>query len=262
MSVIAAHAGVTKGAMYFHFPTKHALAEAVIAERNTSWTAMVAEATARGLDPVRTIIAFTHAAALCMSRDPRVRGGNRLLNDPLPRVSPRSPLNSSTPPKPRCWPAHQRCARRTTAPLYHRERPYSPGPRHCRHAQGSPPKRGARSSRAPGPAGPGCLDGHAMGWGRDSARLQLAAAITPTALDPHNHTRRTHPGARHSPYVTAAVRDRPPRLDRRLPALQHSIHPHLSHPRHPARRLRVRTSRPRNSRRALGHSADRYHPAW
>lgn len=85
MNTIAAQAGVTKGAMYFHFPNKHALAEAVISERNISWSAMVAEETARGLDPVRKILAITDAGVVYLSSDPLVRGGNRLLNDPLLR---------------------------------------------------------------------------------------------------------------------------------------------------------------------------------
>jgi AcrR family transcriptional regulator len=82
MNTVAAHAGVTKGALYFHFPTKRALAEAVIAERNITWTAMVAQVTAHELDPLQTILAIADAVAVCLCSDPLVRGGNRLFNDP------------------------------------------------------------------------------------------------------------------------------------------------------------------------------------
>lgn len=85
LSEMVTAAGVTKGALYFHFPGKQALAEAVIAEMNATWTAMVAEVTRRGLDPLATLLAETDEAVAHLLADPIVRGGTRLLNDPLLR---------------------------------------------------------------------------------------------------------------------------------------------------------------------------------
>jgi len=80
---IVERSGVTKGALYFHFPGKPALANAVIAETIATWERMVAEIEARGLDPLRCLIAETSRVAELMLHDPVVRGGTRLLNDPL-----------------------------------------------------------------------------------------------------------------------------------------------------------------------------------
>lgn len=80
---IVDRSGVTKGAVYFHFSGKPALAEAVIAETIATWERMVAEVEARGVDPLRTLIAETDRIAELMTHDPVVRGGTRLLNDPL-----------------------------------------------------------------------------------------------------------------------------------------------------------------------------------
>ncbi len=85
LSEIVAAAGVTKGALYFHFPGKHALAEAVAADVNATWTAVVAEVTGRGLDPLDTLVAESDEAVAHLLGDPIVRGGTRLLHDPLLR---------------------------------------------------------------------------------------------------------------------------------------------------------------------------------
>ncbi len=80
---IVERSGVTKGAVYFHFSGKPALAEAVIAETIAIWERMEIEVEARGMDPLRTLIAQTDRVAALMTDDPVVRGGTRLLNDPL-----------------------------------------------------------------------------------------------------------------------------------------------------------------------------------
>jgi hypothetical protein len=69
--------------LYFHFPGKPAVADAVIAETIATWERLVAEIEARGLDPLRTLIAETDRVVELMLHDPVVRGGTRLLNDPL-----------------------------------------------------------------------------------------------------------------------------------------------------------------------------------
>ena len=81
LSEVLAGSGATKGAMYFHFPSKEALADAVIAEADTIWAAMLAEVRGRGLDPLETLIVQTEQVVDHVLHDPIARGGVRLLND-------------------------------------------------------------------------------------------------------------------------------------------------------------------------------------
>jgi AcrR family transcriptional regulator len=89
---IVTNAGVTKGALYFHFPHKRALAEAVITEMNATWAAMITETTARGLDPLHTMLALSDARVAHLIDCPIVRGGIRLLHDPVLRSAQTSNL--------------------------------------------------------------------------------------------------------------------------------------------------------------------------
>ncbi|HEY2203098.1 MAG TPA: TetR/AcrR family transcriptional regulator [Pseudonocardia sp.] len=82
---IVTGAGVTKGALYFHFAHKRALANAVIAEMNALRAVMVDEITERGLDPLRTLLAESDQVVQDLINHPIVRGGNRLLRDPMLR---------------------------------------------------------------------------------------------------------------------------------------------------------------------------------
>jgi AcrR family transcriptional regulator len=74
--------GVTKGALYFHFPSKQALVEAIIAETVHTWTEMAAEVRGRGIDPLQALIASFDGVFRLMRTDPVVHGAVRLLNDP------------------------------------------------------------------------------------------------------------------------------------------------------------------------------------
>nr|WP_239028930.1 TetR/AcrR family transcriptional regulator [Pseudonocardia acidicola] len=85
LSEIVAAAGVTKGALYFHFAGKHALAEAVITEVNAVWTEVVADVAERGLDPLETLLAECDEAIARLLGHPIVRGSTRLLHDPTLR---------------------------------------------------------------------------------------------------------------------------------------------------------------------------------
>ncbi|MHC1559224.1 ScbR family autoregulator-binding transcription factor [Actinomycetospora sp. C-140] len=81
LSEILARTGVTKGAMYFHFPHKEAVAEAVIAATDAAWIDLLVEVRERGRDPLLTLVALTERIVDAMRLDPVVRGGVRLLND-------------------------------------------------------------------------------------------------------------------------------------------------------------------------------------
>jgi AcrR family transcriptional regulator len=76
-------AGVTKGALYFHFTSKEALAEEVIHES----VQRKCEASRTGFDsagdPLSGLVAAISALVELWLSDPVVGGGNRLLDDPL-----------------------------------------------------------------------------------------------------------------------------------------------------------------------------------
>jgi AcrR family transcriptional regulator len=82
LSEIIAASKVTKGALYFHFASKQALADAVVAEMVARWQTMVVEVKARGLDPLWTLLAETDEVAVRKIIDPIARGGVALLTDP------------------------------------------------------------------------------------------------------------------------------------------------------------------------------------
>ena len=92
LSEIVTAAGVTKGALYFHFPNKRAVAEAVITEMTARWAAMVTGVRTRDDDPLTALTAMIDSVVVALSADPIARGGNRLLRDPVLRSSNTSDL--------------------------------------------------------------------------------------------------------------------------------------------------------------------------
>ncbi|MET9110251.1 ScbR family autoregulator-binding transcription factor [Streptomyces zhihengii] len=75
LSDIVKEAGVTKGALYFHFASKEDLAQAVIGEQFSIWE------TLRDLDRpgVQTVIDLVHTMAQQLQESVRVRAGIRLV---------------------------------------------------------------------------------------------------------------------------------------------------------------------------------------
>lgn len=61
---ILAEAELTKGAMYFHFPSKHALALAIIEQRTNADTAAVQDLLARKLSGLETLVDFCYQLAI------------------------------------------------------------------------------------------------------------------------------------------------------------------------------------------------------
>jgi len=82
LSDILAAAGLTKGALYFHFSSKYALAEALVSEVGRSWTVVAAEIRDRGLDPLWRLLVETDAYVARWMYDPVVRGATQALEDP------------------------------------------------------------------------------------------------------------------------------------------------------------------------------------
>ncbi|KPI33403.1 transcriptional regulator, TetR family [Actinobacteria bacterium OV450] len=78
---IAAHAGVTKGALYFHFASKDELAEAVQLRGCELLRAAVRELRAAGGSPLQTLVDTTHWLALSLREEPAVPAGFRLAKE-------------------------------------------------------------------------------------------------------------------------------------------------------------------------------------
>ncbi|MGH3513522.1 MAG: ScbR family autoregulator-binding transcription factor [Pseudonocardiaceae bacterium] len=83
---VLADSGGTKGALYFHFASKEALARAVIAEMVQRWADLRGQVSHPGLDPLEALLALVDEVIRRLIEDPIARGGTRLLND-LPRSS-------------------------------------------------------------------------------------------------------------------------------------------------------------------------------
>jgi AcrR family transcriptional regulator len=82
LSDILAVAGLTKGALYFHFRSKQALAEALLTEVCASWLLLVDEIGARELDPMWRLLLETDAYVARWMYDPLVRGISRAISEP------------------------------------------------------------------------------------------------------------------------------------------------------------------------------------
>jgi len=78
MNDIVDEAGVTKGAVYFHFPSKEALAVAVVEEQFRQWPAVVAAVGAHSPDPLTAIVALTYEVGARFRDDVLVTAGIRL----------------------------------------------------------------------------------------------------------------------------------------------------------------------------------------
>ncbi|GGU47502.1 gamma-butyrolactone-binding protein [Streptomyces albospinus] len=72
MAEIIQRAGVTKGAVYFHFHSKDALARAVIREQTEPFVPQVSESR------LQDAIDFTHQVALALRSDPLLQAGTRI----------------------------------------------------------------------------------------------------------------------------------------------------------------------------------------
>ncbi|MGK5627535.1 ScbR family autoregulator-binding transcription factor [Streptomyces sp. URMC 123] len=87
LALISSAAGVTKGALYFHFATKAELAEAVRCAAGTATRAAVEELARRhtaAVPPVpalQTVIDVTHLLARALRTDPAVRAAVRLTRE-------------------------------------------------------------------------------------------------------------------------------------------------------------------------------------
>lgn len=76
---ILAEAELTKGAMYFHFKSKHALAVAIIEKQTAAGAGAVQEVLKRGLSGLETLIDFSYLIAVGDIKTDAVRAGLNLI---------------------------------------------------------------------------------------------------------------------------------------------------------------------------------------
>lgn len=84
---VLSDSGGTKGALYFHFDSKLALARAVIAEMVQQWGDLRVQVGERGLDPLWALLALVDEVVARLIDSPIARGGTRLLGE-LPNREP------------------------------------------------------------------------------------------------------------------------------------------------------------------------------
>ncbi|MDN3027288.1 ScbR family autoregulator-binding transcription factor [Streptomyces sp. S.PB5] len=85
---IAAAAGLTKGALYFHFASKDGLADAVQEQAHTVLRDFVRRQWAAGVPPVQALIDMTHWLAWALHEDPVIRASFRITNECVGRQPP------------------------------------------------------------------------------------------------------------------------------------------------------------------------------
>ncbi|MFD4551237.1 ScbR family autoregulator-binding transcription factor [Streptomyces sp. NPDC058466] len=75
---VADRASMTKGAVYFHYANKEALAVAVVQEHYSRWQPLVEEVRARRLPPLETLLGILDRTAEAFRDDTMVQAGARL----------------------------------------------------------------------------------------------------------------------------------------------------------------------------------------
>ncbi|MFI5687551.1 ScbR family autoregulator-binding transcription factor [Streptomyces sp. NPDC051636] len=90
LGAISQRAGVSNGALHFHFANKSMLAEAVEAEAAETVRRLTEAAQARQRDPLQSVVDATHELMAVLDQDVVVRGGFELAGDIARRT--KSPL--------------------------------------------------------------------------------------------------------------------------------------------------------------------------
>lgn len=85
LSDVLRRAGTTKGALYFHFPSKRHLADALIDEQFSIWSSSISRDTG-----IQTLIDISHEMVSGLRGDTRVRAGVRLVIEEGTFVEPNS----------------------------------------------------------------------------------------------------------------------------------------------------------------------------
>ncbi|SDN71170.1 ScbR family autoregulator-binding transcription factor [Lentzea jiangxiensis] len=81
LTAVLARAGLTKGAFYFHFSSKEAVADALVERQGETWARMRESWRERGADPLSALCGMFAESADRMSADVVLRAGVRLNAD-------------------------------------------------------------------------------------------------------------------------------------------------------------------------------------
>ncbi|MET9773601.1 ScbR family autoregulator-binding transcription factor [Streptomyces sp. NPDC006367] len=84
LSEIVAHAGVTKGALYFHFAAKDDLAHAIMEIQSRTWRRLATELDGRGHTALEALMRLTFVMARLSAEGPLLRAGLRLATAGVP----------------------------------------------------------------------------------------------------------------------------------------------------------------------------------
>jgi len=85
---IVQEAGLTKGALYFHFASKEGLADAVEEQGRALLRDFMAGRRECGVPPVQALIDMTHWLARVLHEDPVIRASFRITNERIGRQPP------------------------------------------------------------------------------------------------------------------------------------------------------------------------------
>jgi AcrR family transcriptional regulator len=94
LNLLVASTGLTRGAFYFHFESKDALAAAIAEEQARRWQQLRRRVEHVEADPLRRLVTLVSSAAVAFRDDPTVRATSRLLLDrslircELPQTAP------------------------------------------------------------------------------------------------------------------------------------------------------------------------------
>ncbi|MFH8440127.1 ScbR family autoregulator-binding transcription factor [Streptomyces sp. NPDC018026] len=84
LSEIVAHAGVTKGALYFHFAAKEDLAHAIMEMQSRTFRRLAKDLDGRGYSSLEALMRLTFAMARVYEEGPVLRAGTRLATAGVP----------------------------------------------------------------------------------------------------------------------------------------------------------------------------------
>ncbi len=79
ISQLVAATGLTRGAFYFHFESKEAVAVAVVQAQAERWPALVEQVERAETEPLRRLLRLAFASAEAIQNDPLVRAAHRLM---------------------------------------------------------------------------------------------------------------------------------------------------------------------------------------
>jgi AcrR family transcriptional regulator len=81
LTQLVAATGLTRGAFYFHFDSKVALAEAIVATQQERWLPIVDELQTSEPDPLRRLLRLTFRSGSLFQGDLVMRAGSRLMTE-------------------------------------------------------------------------------------------------------------------------------------------------------------------------------------